>query len=152
MEWFANDFHSWLRHLWKLLANRLTRDPKIVIHGNLCIILYISTCNMYQYSLYPTLIGSVLLAANTVQALHDWCGVKIGQTGQTWWHSRDWHWDFWIITYLTRTCMTILGACISWWLLYHWFSIWDLRSSSHVMALMNSIDSPWFFGCFHQLH
>ena len=26
---------------WKLLTNRLTRDPKIVIHGNLCIILYI---------------------------------------------------------------------------------------------------------------
>ena len=39
---FANDFHSWLRHSWKLLANRLTRDPKIVIHGNSCIILYIS--------------------------------------------------------------------------------------------------------------
>ena len=37
---FANDFHSWLRHSWKLLANRLTRDPKIVIHGNSCIILY----------------------------------------------------------------------------------------------------------------
>ena len=28
---------------WKLLANRLTRDPKIVIHGNSCIILYIIT-------------------------------------------------------------------------------------------------------------
>ena len=38
---FANDFHSWLRHSWTLLANRLTRDPKIVIHGNSCIILYI---------------------------------------------------------------------------------------------------------------
>ena len=38
---FANDFHSWLRHSWKSLANRLTRDPKIVIHGNSCIILYI---------------------------------------------------------------------------------------------------------------
>ena len=37
---FANDFHSWLRHSWKLLANRLTRDPIIVIHGNSCIILY----------------------------------------------------------------------------------------------------------------
>ena len=41
---FANDFHSWLRHSWKLLANRLTRDPKIVIHGNSCIILYILIC------------------------------------------------------------------------------------------------------------
>ena len=38
---FANNFHSWLRHSWKPLANRLTRDPKIVIHGNSCIILYI---------------------------------------------------------------------------------------------------------------
>ena len=38
---FANDFHSWLRHSWKSLANRLTRDPKFVIHGNSCIILYI---------------------------------------------------------------------------------------------------------------
>ena len=25
---FACDIHSWLRHLWKSLANRLTRDPK----------------------------------------------------------------------------------------------------------------------------
>ena len=33
---FTDDFHSW-----KSLANRLTRDPKIVIHGNSCIILYI---------------------------------------------------------------------------------------------------------------
>ena len=38
---FANDFHSWLRHSWKLLANRLTCDPIIVIQGNSCIILYI---------------------------------------------------------------------------------------------------------------
>ena len=38
---YANDFHSWLRHSWKLLANRLTRDPKIVIHGDSYIILYI---------------------------------------------------------------------------------------------------------------
>ena len=44
---FANDFHSWLRHSWKLLANRLTRDPKIVIHGNSCIILYIFIKNIH---------------------------------------------------------------------------------------------------------
>ena len=29
----ANDFDSWLRHSWKLLANCLTRDPKIVFHS-----------------------------------------------------------------------------------------------------------------------
>ena len=28
MRWFANDFHSWLRHSWKSLANHLTRDQK----------------------------------------------------------------------------------------------------------------------------
>ena len=41
MRWFANDFHSWLRHSWKSLANHPTRDQKIIIHGNSCIILYI---------------------------------------------------------------------------------------------------------------
>ena len=39
---FTNDFHSWLRHSWKSVANRLTRDPNIVIHSNSCIILYIA--------------------------------------------------------------------------------------------------------------
>ena len=39
--WFANDFHSWLRHSWKSLTNHLTRDQKIVIHGNSGIILYV---------------------------------------------------------------------------------------------------------------
>ena len=37
----ANDFHSWLRHSWKSLANRLTCEPKIIIIGNSCIVLYI---------------------------------------------------------------------------------------------------------------
>ena len=37
---FANDFHSWHHHSWKSLANRLTRETKIVIHGNSYIIPY----------------------------------------------------------------------------------------------------------------
>ena len=44
---FGNDFHSWLRHSWKSLPNRLTRDKKIVIHGNSSIILYILHLNLY---------------------------------------------------------------------------------------------------------
>ena len=28
MRWFANDFHSWLNHSWKSLANHPTRDQK----------------------------------------------------------------------------------------------------------------------------
>ena len=36
--WVTRDaIWQWLRHSWKLLANRLTRDPKIVIHDNECI-------------------------------------------------------------------------------------------------------------------
>ena len=39
---FANDFHEWRSQEWKSLANRITRDPKIVIHGNECIILFLT--------------------------------------------------------------------------------------------------------------
>ena len=39
--WFANAFHSWLRHSWKSLVNRFTREQKIGIHCNSCIVLYI---------------------------------------------------------------------------------------------------------------
>ena len=51
---FADDFHSWLRHLWKSSANRLTRDPKIVIHGNSCIILYMFTSGNEWLIMYHT--------------------------------------------------------------------------------------------------
>ena len=90
MKWFVNDFHAWLRHSWKLLANpgmpgtfsppprvsdsgmhhcacvthvpwcmpgSLTSgsgNPKIVIHGNSCIILYISiTQSQYHDCRWP---------------------------------------------------------------------------------------------------
>ena len=39
---FAYDFHEWRSHEWKLWANRPTSDPKIVIHGNECIILFLT--------------------------------------------------------------------------------------------------------------
>ena len=39
---FANNFHKWRSHEWQLMANRLTSDPKIVIHGNECIILFLT--------------------------------------------------------------------------------------------------------------
>ena len=44
---FANNFHEWRSHEWKLLANRITSDPKIVIHGNECIILFLTRYVMY---------------------------------------------------------------------------------------------------------
>ena len=40
-EAICQDFHSWLRHSWKSLANHLTRDQKILMHGDSCIILYL---------------------------------------------------------------------------------------------------------------
>ena len=40
VKWFAIDFRFSLRHLWKPLANRRTRDHKLVIQSNLSIILY----------------------------------------------------------------------------------------------------------------
>ena len=39
---FGNDFHEWRSHEWKSLPNRLTSDKKIVIHGNECIILFLT--------------------------------------------------------------------------------------------------------------
>ena len=33
---------QWFRHSWKSLPNRPTRDKKIVIHGNECIILFLT--------------------------------------------------------------------------------------------------------------
>ena len=40
--WFANGFHEWRSQEWKPLANHLTSDQKIVIHGNECIILFLT--------------------------------------------------------------------------------------------------------------
>ena len=45
-QWFSL---TWRRHSWKSFANRLTRDPKIVIHGNECIILFL-TCYFISWT------------------------------------------------------------------------------------------------------
>ena len=42
VRWFANDFHEWRSHEWKSLVNYLTSDHKIVLHGNKCIILFLT--------------------------------------------------------------------------------------------------------------
>ena len=39
---FVDDFHEWRSHEWKSSANRITSDPKIVIHGNECIMLFLT--------------------------------------------------------------------------------------------------------------
>ena len=46
VRWFTDDFHEWRSHEWKSLANHLTRDQNIVIHGNEYIILFLTRCFM----------------------------------------------------------------------------------------------------------
>ena len=46
---FAGDFHEWLSDEWKSSANPITCDPKIVIHGNVCIILF-PTCYLMSWA------------------------------------------------------------------------------------------------------
>ena len=66
--WFANDFHSWqnswLCHSWKSLANHLTYDQKIAIHGNSCIILYIIHRNI-KMVWYPKVTWCVYTKQNS---------------------------------------------------------------------------------------
>ena len=52
-QWFSRVTKSRVkiivRHSWKSLANRITSDPKIVIHGNECIILFL-TCYFMSWN------------------------------------------------------------------------------------------------------
>ena len=88
VRWFANDFHEWRSHEWKSLANHLTRDQKIVIHGNSCIILYIYImCDRirFLYSRFSPFLKWQLLSAsfngnlafNWVTAIYWWALTQI---------------------------------------------------------------------------
>ena len=46
---FANDCHKWRSHESKSLTNRITSDPKIVIHSNKCIILFLA-CHFMSWT------------------------------------------------------------------------------------------------------
>ena len=39
---FSNNFHEWRSHEWKSLVNHIMSDPKVVFHGNECIILFLT--------------------------------------------------------------------------------------------------------------
>ena len=47
-----------IRHEWKSLANRITSDPKIVIHGNECILLFLTR---YFMSLEHTILLKTII-------------------------------------------------------------------------------------------
>ena len=81
--WFANYFHEWRSHEWKSLANHLTSDQKIVIHGKECIILFLaryfissthhSSTNNHQSLISPLSLRTVWL--NIVTSSQLICGV-----------------------------------------------------------------------------
>ena len=64
---FSNDFHEWRGYDWKSLAKRITSVPKIVIHGNDCIFLFLTrhfmfwTYNSAEYIHYRSLISPLSL-------------------------------------------------------------------------------------------
>ena len=78
---FDNDFHEWRSHEWKSLPNRLTRDKKIVIHGNECIILFLTRYFMswthtsaknYHRALISPLLLRAAFSDRTLWRHHNW--------------------------------------------------------------------------------
>ena len=47
LRWFANDFHSWLRHSWKSLANHLTSDQKSLFTLTHALFFISPQCHLY---------------------------------------------------------------------------------------------------------
>ena len=77
VRWFANDFHEWRSHEWKSLANHLTSDQQIVIHGNECIIsflthYFISWTNRFFTNNHPSLLSPLSLRT-VISDLTLWC-------------------------------------------------------------------------------
>ena len=66
VRWFANDFHEWQSHGWKSLANHLTSDQKIFIHGNECIIIFLARYFIYWTHHSPTNKHRSLILLTTV--------------------------------------------------------------------------------------
>ena len=78
---FGNDFHEWRSHEWKSLTNRLTSDKKIVIHGNECIILFLTCYFMswthrsaknYHWALISPLLPSAAFSGAALWRHHNW--------------------------------------------------------------------------------
>ena len=82
---FANNFHEWKIHEWKSLANHITSDSKIFIHGNECIIIFLtcyfmswrhsSTKNNHRSLISPLSLKNGLFWLSTVTSPQFICGV-----------------------------------------------------------------------------
>ena len=67
--WFANNFHSWLPHSWKLLANHITSNQKLLftemnvlfhfLHVILCLWTHNLTENNYRFPISPLSLRTV---------------------------------------------------------------------------------------------
>ena len=99
---FANDFHEWQSHEWKSLENRFTSDPKIVIHSNECIILFLTRYfTSWTHNSAKTIIvrwfaivakdGLFWLNILTSPQLYLWCHTNV----------RYWHCD---VTFVDCSC------------------------------------------------
>ena len=78
---FGNDFHEWRSQEWKSLPNRLTSDKKIVIHGNECIILFLTRYFMswthksaknYHRALISPLLPRAAFSDRALWRHHNW--------------------------------------------------------------------------------
>ena len=78
---FGNDFHDWRSHEWKSLPNHLTSDKKIVIHGNECIILFLTRYFMswthksaenYHRALISPLLPRAAFSDRALWRHHNW--------------------------------------------------------------------------------
>ena len=131
---FANDFHSWLRHSWKLLANRLTRDPKIVVHGNSCIILYVLHFCLLRYS-------------HKVVFLYFAVGLKkIIHSSSTWkWPTKEKEWYIiWVMPMGTKQALirytsVLPGVCELTGHLENWYRHWRFQCISYRYCNVTSI-------------
>ena len=78
---FGNDFHEWRSQEWKSLPNRLTSDKIIVIHGNECIILFLTHYFMswthksvknYHWALNSPSLPRAALSDRALWCHHNW--------------------------------------------------------------------------------
>ena len=85
VRWFVNDFHEWRSHEWKSLANHFTSDQKIAIHGNECIVLFLtryfisrthnSAINYQRWLISPLSLGKCLFWLSIVTSSQLICDV-----------------------------------------------------------------------------
>ena len=88
---FANNFHEWRSHEWKLLANRITSDPKslFTVTNVLFYFLHAIWCPEHTIPLKQLSIAEFAIVAKDVFFLIQYCDVT---TVDLWRHANVGHW------------------------------------------------------------